>query len=1541
MPMTTATGAQALTEELVKLGNELLSLIEIEEARLLNWGFIQGSLDLRGQLPVLMTKLPPSAQALWQTLQGHGYAVEHLLDSLAKRQLVFRLENGAYRTRFAETVRLLFLLRQRFSHLDWATAPRLVSDLKLELQRRAYPKRDISQLELETQLETQSLSLIQLAVIRRLLQNTDGSSLTLARFQADAVERQLVNLQESRDRGLVIGAGTGAGKTKAFYIPAFAHIAEAIDPHRPHLQALAIYPRNELLKDQLAEAFAEARKLDSLLSDHGKRPITIGAYFGYTPESAGEFQRNGARYRGWSLTDDHRGYVCPYFACPNDSNHVLVWEMADLEAEIADNRNRHFGRHARLRCISCDYETFPGQLALTRQQMRAAPPDILFTSTEMLNRRLSSTDDHALFGVRQANPPRLMLLDEIHTYEGITGAQTAYLLRRWRHARGQRPGNNLCIVGLSATLTDAAQFFARLTGIPEYDIDYLTPQDDDLLEEGMEYNLVLKGDPVSGASLLATSIQAAMLMGRVLDPLHRSISLGAYGQRMFAFTDKLDVINRWYQSMYDAESNKHLSQYRQSLAEGLPPIVLRREQGQVWEICERLGHELTQPLPMSRTTSQDPGVSANTSLVIATSTLEVGFNDARVGAVLQHKAPRSMASFLQRKGRAGRVRGMRPWTLVATSAYGRDRWAFQHAEALFNPILPPIDLPVENYYVRKIQAAYALLDWAAYKLGETNQNVYVWQLLSSSSNSDRSSYHRENRARLRNLLLDVLVGGQRADFERYLQRALQMDPGDPAFHNLLWGEPRALYYEVIPTLLRQLETNWRKLTSLGEEGWGDYTAAYPMPDFVPSTLFGDLNLPEVQLRLPSAGTGASENDIRPMPIAQAIAEFAPGRANKRFVTQYHRDVAHWMALPDAAQMTRGILNLAFLDIVFDEVPMCVDHQGVEYKVYRPRIYTLNELPKTIRSTAYAEMIWRTQIDIPAQHIAAISPQAPLSACNPWSRLLLAMESYTQATGTWVEITRFAIGVNIDMRYKTGENDRRRLVFEDEDGDSNTGIGFTVSADALRFSLAPLDLNELRSSPEWPSLYRHFGPAYFRHRLQHDQRLYEANLSIFAIDWLWQLEMSMLTATATSRGCMLAEAATTVNANRRAIADRSLRAIFQSQLIAHDQTFEDADDLELIGRLHTQLLDYMENDAVVAGLNAAAQALWDDRVAGLDEWLQECYTSSVGATLLAALTRLVPDIDPDELALDIDGHTVWISETAAGGVGHISKLTEVITQHPRRFELQLNDVVQHCERAAIANHLRRVAQLVSQGDTDLLEAFAAIRATVDLPSLVAVKTRLDQTLRHHGIPPIRSLVVSLNTKFLRPNSGPDSDKLVADMVEAWEGEEERLGTAIDLRVMAVAARRIPAIESQVMQLLTRINPGKAAPDENQIFNLLQSLLWLDCQDSCPECIETWQPYQSLTHPSRALLAILLTSEQSVIHYGAPHWYIDAQEALANHHQVQIRCMPDQITICKAELASFLTSPLEIGYQTFYPIVERIVRQEGHWIVQLVVHELVGA
>ena len=90
---------------------------------------------------------------------------------------------------------------------------------------------------------------------------------------------------------------------------------------------------------------------------------------------------------------------------------------------------------------------------------------------------------------------------------------------------------------------------ARLTGIAPSRIAEIRPADDDLEARGMEYMLALRGDPSSGTSLLSTTIQALMLLRRVL----ASDRNDEFGRRVFAFTDNLDVINRLFHNLLDAE----------------------------------------------------------------------------------------------------------------------------------------------------------------------------------------------------------------------------------------------------------------------------------------------------------------------------------------------------------------------------------------------------------------------------------------------------------------------------------------------------------------------------------------------------------------------------------------------------------------------------------------------------------------------------------------------------------------------------------------------------------------------------------------------------------------------------------------------------------------------------------------------------------------------------------------------------------------------------------------------------------------------------
>src|SRR5207253_3607919 len=116
----------------------------------------------------------------------------------------------------------------------------------------------------------------------------------LTEFQVRTTERILRLRGHDRPVGTVISAGTGSGKTLAFYLPAYVTIASRLSGEY-WTKCLALYPRNELLKDQLREALANARRLAPTLVATGRRKLVLGALYGDVPHTA----RNVAQ-PGWS-----------------------------------------------------------------------------------------------------------------------------------------------------------------------------------------------------------------------------------------------------------------------------------------------------------------------------------------------------------------------------------------------------------------------------------------------------------------------------------------------------------------------------------------------------------------------------------------------------------------------------------------------------------------------------------------------------------------------------------------------------------------------------------------------------------------------------------------------------------------------------------------------------------------------------------------------------------------------------------------------------------------------------------------------------------------------------------------------------------------------------------------------------------------------------------------------------------------------------------------------------------------------------------------
>ncbi|QXE25870.1 putative helicase [Richelia sinica FACHB-800] len=1490
----------------------------MKEITLLTWGIVDGGF-VEEEIAEMAADL----------LNNHESDVDmwDLINEMLERRLLFEFNlrgRRLFRTRMAEAIRLFARLRQLFPKNNWQTAPTLVADYRLQIRPRVYPQRYITPETVIEQLDADKLlTPIRQKAVAAILNSPPRGEVQLADFQLRATSRMLRDLNSTKSRGMIVCAGTGTGKTLAFYLPALTHITGLLKNKEYWTKGLAIYPRNELLKDQFSETYQEARHLDAVLKAEGKRKILIGAFFGLTPNNATiENVENK-----WESQDG--GFTCPYLQCPQCEG-ALSWRRADLE-----------GGKEKLHCLnqSCATVIQEDEVILTRDRMAKTPPDLVFTTTEMLNRSMGNSYYGHVFGIASAKPPQIVLLDEVHTYTGVHGAQVAYLLRRWQRIINQK----VQFTGLSATLESAAEFFCQLTGLKPGSIEEISPTEDQIAE-GMEYQLVLRGDPVSGTSLLSTSIQTAILLRRILDPADEPPSKGFYGSRVFAFTDDLDVTNRLFHNLLDAEGR---DSWGRPLRGRQPLAALRshsvadsRERliaGQSWLLCEEIGHGLQRPLTIGRTSSQDTGVTPDADVIVATASLEVGFNDPEVGGVIQHKAPRDMASFLQRKGRAGRRRIMRPWTVVVLSDYGRDRIAYQGYDMLFNPVLEKRSLPIANRYVIRIQAVFAFIDWVAQQLVTASKGS-VWNDFAKPYSY--SNNRQQQEIKLIKNILETEAGEQ--NLAAYLQTALHLTQDE--VEAILWEPPRSLMMAVLPTLLRRLESGWKRLPIHPDESDQDYQTHDPLPDFVPPNLFSDLLLPEVTITTP-AQTRNSEPDVNSMPIVQALKTFTPGRATRRFGVQ-HIYATHWIAPPNLQQREQ-YLPVEDYCAEFEEAGnFQFWHNGevVDIRCIRPWAIKPTQVPAKISITSNAQLEWRSQIIPPESGTKLDLPQG-----SPWCEILSEVCCFTHSQQSPVEVRRFAIASHANIRFDNGQELDTTIHFTQKQDSSPTAVGFAQSVDGLvfrfcipsQFRLNPSDFNQNK--------IRAFRTAYFRHRVLTDIRLCELT-NVFQREWLYQIYISMLTARALTDQISLAEAfEILLEEDMGQEMARVLDNIFQT-LDVKETLLEDGEEslpgqIQERQRVHDRLLALCRTDTIQIILNDLASVLWSEPDEEWHTWAALRFKATLGGALLDACNQLCPHFDVGDLILDIDpgprpadvtveseGEEIWITESTIGGGGVIEEILRRYAADPANFFRLAGSALAASDFEIVDSELTRLLEL-TQTSVEVADAMAEVRLAQGYGELKQASERLHQVLSSAGILAIHPVMSAINARVLRPGSNPETDQLLLNLISLWHTEEQRLGIEIDGRVFAYVVSNNDQLDRALSHL------GLLQPNPYWRFQVIYGLLWARGNIVRSRALSSYNPFAVIPDADREILLDVLQVGDRTVWLDEPDWREQVEDAFKQGASVSLIARPDAQGDLKSAILSLAVEPMEVGFLQVYPAVEGVQRHLLGFAVQLRVRETV--
>jgi ATP-dependent Lhr-like helicase len=273
-----------------------------------------------------------------------------------------------------------------------------------------------------------------------------------------------------------------------------------------------------------------------------------------------------------------------------------------------------------------------------RRALSTRPPDILITTPESLFLMLTSATRDALTGIET------VILDEVHAVAGTKrGAHLALSLERLDELL-PRPARR---IGLSATVRPVDEVARYLS--PRRKVEIVQPR------SGKEFDLSvvvpvedlgeLGGSPVADGKEGAEKPSIwPHVEERITDLVqaHRSTIVFANSRRL---AERL--CNRLNEIAYERATGEPLDEHHapaelmggSGAAQGAPPVIARAHHGSV---SKEQRAQVEEDLKAGRLPA-----------VVATSSLELGIDMGAVDLVIQVESPPSVASGLQRVGRAG------------------------------------------------------------------------------------------------------------------------------------------------------------------------------------------------------------------------------------------------------------------------------------------------------------------------------------------------------------------------------------------------------------------------------------------------------------------------------------------------------------------------------------------------------------------------------------------------------------------------------------------------------------------------------------------------------------------------------------------------------------------------------------------------------------------------------------------------------------------------------------------------------------------------
>lgn len=272
-------------------------------------------------------------------------------------------------------------------------------------------------------------------------------------------------------------------------------------------------------------------------------------------------------------------------------------------------------------------------------------------------------------------------------------------------------------IASSATISSPASFTAKLFNGKEFPrVQVHDAADYDNEDSGLEVLFFLQSpDGEKSPKPISTMIQTAMGIGHGFFSHQPTEEM----DRALLFTDSIDNANRFQSQIQDAESNGRLWGFRTELnnilyqgktCPGTNPnscsdIYLKGEcwRGIIGGInCTTSTAIRSYPMEINLVTSRNRSNYWEGEIVVATGSLEVGVDDRRIKSTLHYRPPRDVFSFIQRRGRAGRMSGDVAYSIMVLGNESSDQFYLYRRNRMLTAEGYELPLNPDNFAIAKM-----------------------------------------------------------------------------------------------------------------------------------------------------------------------------------------------------------------------------------------------------------------------------------------------------------------------------------------------------------------------------------------------------------------------------------------------------------------------------------------------------------------------------------------------------------------------------------------------------------------------------------------------------------------------------------------------------------------------------------------------------------------------------------------------------------------------------------------------------------------------